>query len=75
MRHGPNLHPSRSPNLNPNPQDLSSYVTVILNDKLKADRDKDKKKPKGKAAKKVNVSAGKAQDLDDGYDDGYGDYY
>lgn len=52
-------------------QDLSSFVAVIFNDKLKADRDKDKKKPKAKAVKKVNVSSGKAVDHDDGYDDGY----
>jgi len=56
-------------------KDLSSFVSVIFNDKLKADRDKDKKKPKAKAVKKINVSAGKAQDKDDDYDDGYGDYY
>lgn len=52
-------------------KDLSSHVSVIFNDKLKADRDKDKKKPKAKAGKKFNVSAGKAVDGDDGYDDYY----
>jgi len=56
-------------------KDLSSFVSVIFNDKVKADRDKDKKKPKAKAAKKINVSAGKAQDKDDDYDDGYDGYY
>ena len=45
-------------------KDLSSFVTVISNDKIKADRDKDKK-PKKKTAKgKISVGAGKATDMD-----------
>jgi hypothetical protein len=45
-------------------KDLASTVSVISNDKLKAERDKDKKKTKGKKGK-LNIAASKASDMDD----------
>jgi len=48
-------------------KDLSSFVAVLYNDKVKADRDKDKGKKKSKGKAKASMSAGKAVDND--YDD------
>ena len=51
-------------------KDLSSMVSVMYNDKVKADRDKDKKKPKGKAgwgaknSKVAGLAAGNRDDND-----------
>jgi len=46
-------------------KDLSSFVAVLSNDKIKADREKDKKgKSKGKAKGKINIAASKAADND-----------
>uniref|UniRef100_A0A7S0IZG2 Eukaryotic translation initiation factor 3 30 kDa subunit n=1 Tax=Calcidiscus leptoporus TaxID=127549 RepID=A0A7S0IZG2_9EUKA len=45
-------------------KDLSTFVSVLYNDKVKADRDKDKKGKTKKAKGKVSVSAGKALDND-----------
>ena len=54
-------------------KELSTFLSVVYNDKLKAEREKDKKKAGGKKKGKLNISAGKMQDGDgmggDEYDD------
>lgn len=51
-------------------KDLSSFVSVLSNDKIKAERDKDKNKPKGKKGwgakgKLGAAAANKGDDFDD----------
>lgn len=46
-------------------QDLASFVSVLSNDKIKAEREKDKKKTKAKGKGKLNIAASKASDYDD----------
>ncbi|KAL1500040.1 hypothetical protein AB1Y20_012717 [Prymnesium parvum] len=48
-------------------KDLSSFISVISNDKIKADREKDQKGKKKKAKGKINLAAGK--DVDADFDD------
>ena len=50
-------------------KELEKVLSVVSNDKLKAEREKDKKKVKGKAKGKLNIAASKASDVDGGYDD------
>jgi len=46
-------------------KDLASFVSVLSNDKIKAEREKDKKKTKAKGKGKLNIAASKASDYDD----------
>ena len=56
-------------------KDLASFVSVLSNDKIKADRDKDKGKKKGAPKKKTIVASKQsANDYGDDYDDDYGDF-
>ena len=54
-------------------QDLATFISVISNDKIKADREKDQKGKKKKAKGKINIAAGK--DVDADWDDRHGDDY
>jgi len=46
-------------------KELASFVSVLSNDKIKAEREKDKKKTKAKGKGKLNIAASKASDYDD----------
>jgi len=45
-------------------KDVASFLSVLSNDKIKAERDKDKKKTKAKGKGKLNIAASKASDHD-----------
>jgi len=47
-------------------KELSSFVSVLSNDKIKADREKDQKGKKKKVKGKLNIAAGKDVDADGG---------
>jgi len=53
-------------------KDLSSFVGVLSNDKIKADKEKDQKGKKKKAKGKLNIAAGKDVDADDFEDHSHG---
>ena len=52
---------------------MATFISVISNDKIKADREKDQKGKKKKAKGKINIAAGK--DVDADWDDRHGDDY
>lgn len=46
-------------------KELASFVTVLSNDKIKAEREKDKKKTTAKKKGKINIASNKGTDFDD----------